>query len=218
MTSYLLRRLGLMIPTLLGILALNFFIIQTAPGGPVDQFIAQLSGEGDMVMERITGESSEVGTPTMDEEPNLSFTRGVSPELVLEIKKMYGFDKPVLQRFGSMLVDYATFNFGDSFFKGRSVIDLVLDCLPVSMSLGIWSTLIIYVVSIPLGIRKAVKNGSKFDAATGVAVVVANAIPVFLFAILLIVIFAGGSYLNWFPLRGLVSPRLRGSFHHRQNS
>jgi len=206
MTSYLLRRLGLMIPTLLGILALNFFIIQTAPGGPVDQFIAQLSGEGDMVMERITGESSEVGSSPMDEEPGVPGSRGISPELVLEIQKMYGFDKPVLERFGTMLADYATFNFGDSFFKGRSVINLVLDCLPVSMSLGIWSTLIIYLVSIPLGIRKAVKSGSKFDASTGVAVVVANAIPVFLFAILLIVLFAGGSYLKWFPLRGLVSP------------
>lgn len=206
MTSYLLRRLGLMIPTLLGILALNFFIIQTAPGGPVDQFIAQLSGEGDMAMEQITGETAEVSTPSMDGDQDFASTRGVSPELVLEIQKIYGFDKPVLERFGSMLVDYATFNFGDSFFKGHSVVDLIVTCLPVSMSLGIWSTLIIYFVSIPLGIRKAVKHGSKFDASTGIAVVVANAIPVFLFAILLIVLFAGGSYFKWFPLRGLVSP------------
>ncbi len=206
MTAYLLRRFGLLIPTLLGIMALNFFIIQTAPGGPVDQFIARLSGEGDMAMERLSGQGSEVGSPPEAGENALPNSRGVSPELLLEIQKLYGFDRPILERFTSMLHDYVTFNFGNSFFKGRSVVGLIRDSLPVSMSLGIWSTLVIYLVSIPLGIRKAVKHGTRFDAATGVAVVVANAVPVFLFAILLIVFFAGGSYFKWFPLRGLVSP------------
>lgn len=210
MTTYLLRRLGLMIPTLLGIMALNFFIVQTAPGGPVDQFIAKLSGEGDMVMERITGQGSEVDSVPDGNDVGLTDTRGVSPELLREIKELYGFDKPLLTRFGTMLADYATFNFGDSFFKGHSVTELIRTSLPVSMSLGIWSTLIIYLVSIPLGIRKAVSHGSRFDAATGVAVIVANAIPVFLFAILLIVLFAGGSYFKWFPIRGLVSPGFEG--------
>ncbi|WP_147818893.1 microcin C ABC transporter permease YejB [Salidesulfovibrio onnuriiensis] len=206
MTTYLLRRLALMVPTLLGIMALNFFIIQTAPGGPVDQFIAKLSGEGDMVMERITGQATEVSGGHDKGEGEPFNSRDLSPELLQEIQKLYGFDKPLLERFGTMLKDYATFDFGDSFFKGRSVVELVRESLPVSMSLGIWSTLIIYLVSIPLGIRKAVKHGTRFDAATGMAVIVANAIPVFLFAILLIVLFAGGSYFKWFPLRGLVSP------------
>ncbi|XPV74706.1 MAG: microcin C ABC transporter permease YejB [Desulfovibrio sp.] len=206
MTTYILRRLGLIIPTLLGIMALNFFIIQAAPGGPVDQFIANLSGEGDAIMERITGQGSEVAPTLSDDTMMMSSTQGVSPELLEEIQKLYGFDKPIHERFITMLTDYASFNFGDSFFKGRSVLELIWDSLPVSMSLGIWSTLIIYLVSIPLGIRKAVRHGSKFDAMTGVAIITANAIPVFLFAILLIVLFAGGSYLKWFPLRGLVSP------------
>lgn len=206
MITYLLRRLGLLVPTLLGIMALNFFIIQAAPGGPVDQFIARLSGEGDMAMERVTGQGAEVAPSLSDAEENPLSTQRISPELLHEIRRMYGFDKPIRERFATMLANYATFDFGDSFFKGRSVTGLLADSLPVSMSLGIWSTLIIYLVSIPLGIRKAVRHGSRFDAATGVAVVVGNAIPVFLFAILLIVLFAGGSYLKWFPLRGLVSP------------
>lgn len=206
MITYLLRRLGLLVPTLLGIMALNFFIIQAAPGGPVDQFIARLSGEGDMAMEQVTGQGAEVAPSLSDAEENPLSTQRISPELLHEIRRMYGFDKPIRERFATMLANYATFDFGDSFFKGRSVTGLLADSLPVSMSLGIWSTLIIYLVSIPLGIRKAVQHGSRFDAATGVAVVVGNAIPVFLFAILLIVLFAGGSYLKWFPLRGLISP------------
>ncbi|BCS88138.1 microcin C ABC transporter permease YejB [Pseudodesulfovibrio sediminis] len=206
MTTYLLQRLSYMIPTLLGIMALNFFIIQAAPGGPVDQFIAKLSGEGDMVMERITGQSSEVNANPALDEGVLSSSHNISPELLREIKKLYGFDKPIWERFTIMLKEYATFDFGNSFFKGRSVVGLLQDSLPVSMSLGIWSTLVIYLISIPLGIRKAIRHGSRFDAATGIAVVVGNAIPVFLFAILLIMLFAGGNYLKWFPLRGLVSP------------
>lgn len=208
MIQYILRRLALVIPTLLGIMALNFFIIQTAPGGPVDQFIAKLSGESDAVMERIGGSSGD-GVSTVHDDPAADAgrsVRGVSPEIVREVEKMYGFDRPVHERFVKMLGEYIRFDFGDSFFKGRSVTGLLADSLPVSMSLGIWSTLIIYLVSIPLGIRKAVTHGSKFDAATGIAVVVGNAVPMFLFAILLVVLFAGGSYFKWFPLRGLVSP------------
>ncbi|WP_462326485.1 microcin C ABC transporter permease YejB [Desulfobaculum sp.] len=210
MSAYILRRLALVVPTLLGIMALNFFIIQTAPGGPVDQFLARLSGESGAVIERIGGSAGD-GVSAQMEDPaggdeQLSATRGISPELVREVEKLYGFDRPLHERFVTMLWDYTCFDFGDSFFKGRSVLELLRDSLPVSISLGVWSTLIIYLVSIPLGIRKAVTHGSRFDAATGVAVVVGNAVPVFLFAILLVVLFAGGSYLKWFPLRGLTSP------------
>nr|WP_280712734.1 microcin C ABC transporter permease YejB [Desulfobaculum xiamenense] len=202
------RRLALVVPTLLGIMALNFFIIQTAPGGPVDQFLARLSGEDSGVMERIGGESGDGIATAVDDASGAvhTVTRGVSAELIRKVELLYGFDRPVHERFVKMLGDYACFDFGDSFFKGRSVTGLLWDSLPVSVSLGVWSTLIIYLVSIPLGIRKAVRHGSRFDAVTGIAVVVGNAVPVFLFAIALVVLFAGGSYFKWFPLRGLVSP------------
>jgi len=209
MSSYFIRRLALVIPTLLGILALNFFVIQTAPGGPVDQFLARMSGDSPELMDRINGGTDDgVGTVSLEESGagTGSSYRGISPELVRDVEKMYGFDKPMWQRFVDMLWRYIRFDFGDSFFKGRSVTELLADSLPVSMSLGIWSTLIIYLVSIPLGIKKAVHNGSRFDALTGLAVVIGNAVPVFLFAIVLVVMFAGGSYFKWFPLRGLVSP------------
>ncbi len=208
MANYILRRLLLIVPTLWAIITINFFIIQIAPGGPVDQAIAKMSGiNSNMVMERISGQGAqeagnESGKPT---DNNYRGARGLNPEVIAEIEKRFGFDQPLHIRYFQMLARYATFNFGDSLFKGRSVIGLIADRMPVSVSLGIWSTLIIYLVSIPLGIRKAVKHGSRFDIWSSTAVILGNAIPVFLFAILLIILFAGGSYLKIFPLRGLVS-------------
>lgn len=220
MGSYILRRLLLVIPTLWAIITINFFIVQIAPGGPVDQMIASMSGiESNMVMERISGQGAqEVGSRGTDlsgtdttggaGDPQGSTyrgARGLDPEVIAEIEKRFGFDKPLHVRYFQMLANYASFNFGESLFKGRSVIGLIGDRLPVSVSLGVWSTLIIYLVSIPLGIKKAVRNGSRFDVWSSTAVILGNAIPVFLFAIMLIILFAGGSYLKIFPLRGLVS-------------
>ncbi len=201
MAAYLLRRLLLVIPTLFGIIAINFVVVQFAPGGPVEQMMAELKGKGGGTIERVSGGAgSEVATPG-----GYRGARGLDPVLVGEINKMFGFDKPAPERFLLMLRDYLTFNFGSSFFRGETVVRLVLDKMPVSISLGLWSTLLIYLVSIPLGIRKAVRDGSRFDVATSAAVLVGYAIPGFLFAILLIVLFAGGSFVTWFPLRGLAS-------------
>ncbi len=208
MANYILRRLLLIIPTLWAIITVNFFIIQIAPGGPVDQAIAKMSGiESNMVMERISGQGAkETSNEEIKQEAgSYRGSRGLNPEVIAEIEKRFGFDKPLYIRYFSMLARYATFNFGESLFKGRSVIGLIADRMPVSISLGIWSTLIIYLVSIPLGIRKAVKHGSRFDIWSSTAVILGNAIPVFLFAILLVILFAGGSYLKIFPLRGLIS-------------
>ncbi len=201
MAAYLIRRLLLVIPTLFGIIAINFVVVQFAPGGPVEQMMAELKGKGGGGIERIGGGAgSEVSTPG-----GYRGARGLDPVLVGDIKKMFGFDKPAPERFLLMLRDYLTFNFGSSFFRGETVVRLVLEKMPVSISLGLWSTLLIYLVSIPLGIAKAVRDGSRFDVATSAAVLVGYAIPGFLFAILLIVLFAGGSFLTWFPLRGLSS-------------
>lgn len=203
MTNYILRRLLLIIPTLLGILALNFVIIQAAPGGPVEQMIAKLEGMGNSASERVGGSArAEVNSSNS----NYRGKQGLDPELVAKIEKMYGFDKPATTRFFDMLVNYATFNFGESFFRSKSVIDLVIEKMPVSISLGLWTTLLTYLISIPLGIRKAVRNGERFDVWTSTVIIVGYAIPSFLFAMLLIVLFAGGSYFTWFPLRGLTSP------------
>jgi len=202
MAAYLFRRLLLVIPTLFGIIAINFVVVQFAPGGPVEQMMAELKGKGGGGIERISGGGSEVATPDAG---GYRGARGLDPVLVNDIKKMFGFDKPAHERFLLMLRDYLTFNFGSSFFRGETVIRLVLEKMPVSISLGLWSTLLIYLVSIPLGISKAVRDGSRFDVATSAAVLVGYAIPGFLFAILLIVLFAGGSFLTWFPLRGLSS-------------
>ena len=203
MGAYILRRLALIIPTLIGIMLLNFVIVQAAPGGPVEQMIAEMEGHGGSALARASGGGSggEVSAGSGDSRAS----RGLPPELLEEIEAMYGFDKPAHERFIKMLGDYATFDFGDSFFRDRSVIELIIDKMPVSISLGLWSTLIIYLISIPLGIRKAVHDGSRFDVWTSSAIVVGYAIPGFLFAILLIVLFAGGSYFDWFPLRGLTS-------------
>ncbi|MGF1685419.1 microcin C ABC transporter permease YejB [Photobacterium japonica] len=207
MSAYILRRLLLVIPTLWAIITINFFVIQIAPGGPVEQAVAQLEGHSSGIMERFTGGGQEVVAADTGGEGNTGYrgSRGLDPEVVLAIQKQFGFDKPLLERYVDMLVNYATFNFGESLFKGGNVIDLIIERLPVSISLGLWSTLIIYLVSIPLGIAKAIKHGSRFDVWSSALVIVGYAIPGFLFAILLIIFFASGNYFSWFPLRGLVS-------------
>ena len=202
MAAYLLRRLLLVVPTLFGIIAINFAVVQFAPGGPVEQMMAELKGKGGGSIERVSGGGgAEAAAPS----GGYRGARGLDPVLVNDIKKMFGFDKPAPERFLLMLRDYLTFDFGSSFFRGETVVRLILDKMPVSISLGLWSTLLIYLVSIPLGIAKAVRDGSRFDVATSAAVLVGYAIPGFLFAILLIVLFAGGSFFTWFPLRGLSS-------------
>ncbi len=219
MGSYILRRLLLIIPTLWAIITVNFFIVQVAPGGPVDQAIAEMSGiQSNMSMERISGAGqSEAGKSAGDSPGGVNDAgdraaspyrgaRGLSPEVIAEIEKRYGFDKPILVRYFEMLKRYLVLDFGDSLFKGRSVIGLIVERMPVSVSLGLWTTLLVYLISIPLGIRKAVRDGSRFDRWTSTVVVFGNAVPSFLFAVLLIVLFAGGSFLKIFPLRGLVSP------------
>jgi microcin C transport system permease protein len=210
MVSYIIRRVLLIIPTLIGIMVINFLIIQSAPGGPVEQLIARIKGSGVLATERISGAGGETG-PGGDGggeggvASRYRGAQGLDPDLIRRIEKLYGFDKPLWKRFFIMMGNYFRFKFGNSFFRDRAVLDLVLEKMPVSVSLGLWTTFIVYFVSIPLGIRKAVRDGSRFDVATSFAVTVGYAIPGFLFAILLIVLFAGGSYLKLFPLRGLVS-------------
>jgi microcin C transport system permease protein len=199
MAGYLFRRLLLVIPTLFGIIAINFAVIQFAPGGPVDQMIAELHGHGDM-SSRLTGASSDFGGSG-----TYRGARGLDPHMIDDLKKMFGFDKPPLTRFLDMVGGYLRFDFGRSFFRDQSVLHLVAQRLAVSVSLGLWSTLLIYLISIPLGITKAVRDGSRFDLASSAVVLVGYAVPSFLFAILLVVVFAGGSFLHWFPLRGLTS-------------
>ena len=206
MLAYIIRRLLLIIPTLFGIMVLNFAIVQFAPGGPVEQTIARLKGTVVSVTEPIVGGSSDFSSRQGGEETGYRGARGLDPGIIKEIERMYGFDKPAHERFWMMMKDYATFNFGDSFFKGRPVVDLVIEKMPVSISLGLWTTLIVYLVCIPLGIAKAVRDGSTFDVWTSIVVVVMSAIPGYLFAVLLIVLFAGGSFVQWFPLQHLTSP------------
>ena len=200
MLAYIVRRLLLIVPTLLGILLINFIIVQAAPGGPVEQMIAKLEGF-DGATSRIAGGGAEVSVAGS----NYRGAQGLDPELVSEIERMYGFDKSAPERFWLMIKSYAQLDFGQSFFRDASVVDLILEKMPVSISLGLWSTLITYLISIPLGIAKATRHGSAFDVWTSSAIIVGYAIPAFLFAILLIVLFAGGSYWDWFPLRGLTS-------------
>lgn len=212
MAAYILRRLLLMIPTLFGIILLNFFIVQLAPGGPVEQMIAKLQGMDVSATARFAGGGSDVAA-TSQQMQNLSSSgaskyrgaQGLDPEFVASLEKQFGFDKPAGERFWLMLKNYLRFDFGDSYFQDKKVIDLVVDKMPVSISLGLWTTLLIYLISIPLGIKKAVRDGSVFDVWTSGVIVVGYAVPGFLFAIMLIVLFAGGTYLDWFPLRGLVS-------------
>jgi microcin C transport system permease protein len=204
MGAYILRRLLLVIPTLLGIMVINFTLVQFVPGGPVEQIIAQMEGGGD-VFEAFSGGGADVASQTTSVSDRYVGARGLPPEFIAELEAEFGFDKPPLQRFLNMLWNYMRLDFGESYFRSISVIDLVLEKMPVSISLGLWSTIIAYLVSIPLGIRKAVRDGSKFDTWTSGTIIVAYAIPGFLFAILLLVLFAGGSYWQVFPLRGLTS-------------
>ena len=209
MSAYIFRRLALIIPTLLGIMVVNFVIVQAAPGGPVERLIAQLKGHGIAATARFGGAtSSETGRSARGASDNANQyrgARGLDPDLIKQIKHMYGFDKPAYVRFLQMMRNYLVFDFGDSFFRDRKVIDLVIDKMPVSISLGLWTTLLVYLISIPLGIAKAVRDGSAFDVWSSAVVIVGYAIPSFLFAVLLVVLFAGGSFWDWFPLRGLVS-------------
>ncbi len=211
MLNYIIKRLFLIIPTLFGILAVNFIIIQAAPGGPVEKAIAQIKGTEVSVTERFTSSGGEQLTNN-NQNKNYNSTeskyrgsQGIDPDLIIELEKQYGFDKPPLKRFFEMLSNYLVFDFGESFYKDRSVISLIIEKLPVSISLGLWTTLFVYLISIPLGIKKAIKDGTKFDIYSSSLIIIGYAIPGFLFAIFLIVIFAGGSYLDIFPLRGLVS-------------
>jgi microcin C transport system permease protein len=202
-SSYLFRRILLIIPTLIGIMLVNFVIIQAAPGGPVDQAIARISGEGVAVTATIGGGSAPAGDPSAT--GSSEFARGIDPELILELERQFGFDKPAHERFLKMLGDYFTLDFGDSFYQDVPVVDLVIDRLPVSLSLGGATLFIVYLVSLPLGIRKAMLDGSRFDIWTSVVIMVGYAIPAFILAMLLIILFCGGEFLNWFPLRGLTS-------------
>jgi microcin C transport system permease protein len=204
LTAYIFRRLLLMIPTLFAIMVLNFVIVQFAPGGPIDQVIAQMQGANTDATARVSGTGSGDIVQSSDDSTSRG-ARGVDPELIERLEKQFGFDKPLHERFVQMLVSYATFDFGESFFKSGSVIELILSKMPVSISLGLWTTLLVYLISIPLGVRKAVRDGTPFDVWTSGVVIVGYAIPGFLFAVLLVVLFAGGSYFQWFPLRGLVS-------------
>ncbi|MGR3624709.1 MAG: microcin C ABC transporter permease YejB [Limimaricola sp.] len=201
MGAYILRRLLLVIPTLLGIMIINFTLVQFVPGGPIEQIIAQMDGGGDG-FEGIAGGGSEI---SQGGESDYVGARGLPPEFIAELEREFGFDKPPLERFLNMMWNYMRFDFGESYFRSISVVDLVLEKMPVSITLGLWSTLLAYLISIPLGIRKAVRDGSSFDTWTSGAIIVGYAIPGFLFAILLIVLFAGGSYWRIFPLRGLTS-------------
>lgn len=212
MLAYILRRLLLLVPTLFGIVTLNFFIIQVAPGGPVEQFLSTMRGAGAGAMERVagsqTGDIQGARSPSSMGGGDVKYrgAQGLHPSVIKDIEKLYGFDKPLHERYLKLLGDFLRFDLGRSFFRDRTVVDLILEKLPVSISLGLWATLIMYVVSIPLGVAKAVRHGSRFDVWTSAAVILGNAIPAFLFAILLVVLFAGGSYFKWFPLRGLTSP------------
>jgi len=218
-TAYIARRLLLIIPTLLGIMLINFVVVQLAPGGPVEQAIAQITGEGADITGRITQQGQGETLPAQGQASasgpggtsRYRGAQGLDPEFIAELERRFGFDKPMHERFWQMLKSYAVFDFGESFFRDREVVDLVLDKMPVSISLGVWTTLIVYLISIPLGISKAVRDGSRFDVWTSFALVIGTAIPSFLFAVFLLVVFAGGSYLDWFPLRGLLSEEYVGT-------
>jgi microcin C transport system permease protein len=204
MIAYAIRRLFLILPTLFAIMVVNFIVVQAAPGGPVEEMIAKLKGSAVAATERVGGGVGELKTPAGGE-AQYRGARGLDPALIAQLRKAYGFDKPPLERFLLMMRNYATFNLGTSFFQDRRVLQLIGDALPVSISLGLWTTILTYLVSIPLGIKKAVRDGSRFDVWTSSVIIVGYAVPSFLFAVLLIVLFAGGSYFSLFPLRGLVS-------------
>src|SRR2546423_444756 len=213
MAAYIIRRLLFMVPTLLGIMLVSFVVVQFAPGGPVERVIAQISGSDTGATSRISGSQGGdfgargQGQPSAGGDVSSKYrgAQGLDPEFIKSLEKQFGFDKPAWERFLMMIWSFSTFDFGKSFFRDVSVLQLIKEKLPVSMSLGIWMTLLTYLISIPLGIRKAVSDGSRFDTWTSSIVIVGYAIPGFLFAILLIILFAGGSFLDGFPLRGLTS-------------
>ena len=213
MTAYIIRRLLFMVPTLFGIMLVSFVVVQFAPGGPVERVIAQLSGSDTGATSRISGSSGDLGArgqpgggAAMDAMTSkYRGAQGLDPEFIKSLEKQFGFDKPAYERFFLMLWNYSRFDFGKSYFRDTTVLQLIKEKLPVSISLGIWLTLLTYLISIPLGIRKAVKDGSHFDVWTSGVIIIGYAIPGFLFAILLIILFAGGSFFNIFPLRGLTS-------------
>src|SRR3569623_1724803 len=213
MTAYILRRLLVFVPTMLGIMLVSFVVVQFAPGGPVEQVIAKLSGSDTGATSRISGSQGDFSNRGMAQgggsvdAVNAKYrgAQGLDPAFIKKLEKQFGFDKPAYERFGIMLWNYARFDFGSSYFRDVTVLELIKEKLPVSMSLGIWMTLLTYLISIPLGIKKAVDAGSRFDMWTSTIIIVGYAIPGFLFAILLIILFAGGSFFNWFPLRGLTS-------------
>ncbi|OOG74476.1 Inner membrane ABC transporter permease protein YejB [Ensifer sp. M14] len=203
MGAYILRRLLLMIPTIVGIMAISFTVIQFAPGGPVEQVISDLTNAGGS--DRLSGSGGDLMQAGGEQGGQYRGAQGLDPEFIAKLEKQFGFDKPPLERFGTMMWDYIRFDFGESFFRNTSVIDLIKEKMPVSISLGVWILLFSYAISIPLGIKKAVSDGSTFDVWTSGIIIVGYAVPSFLFGILLIVVFAGGSFLDWFPLRGIVS-------------
>ncbi|MCF8466151.1 MAG: microcin C ABC transporter permease YejB [Sneathiella sp.] len=212
MFAYILRRILLMIPTLFGIMVLNFVVIQFAPGGPIEQIIAEIQGTAVGATARIGGsaggDTSSGGQSTsagLGSESSYRGAQGLDPAFIKELEVQFGFDKPAYERFFLMMKNYLMFDFGTSYFRDETVVNLVIEKLPVSISIGLWTTLLVYLISIPLGIAKAVRDGTKFDVWTSSLVIIGNAIPSFLFAVALIVLFAGGSYYNWFPLRGLTS-------------
>ncbi|WP_046118098.1 microcin C ABC transporter permease YejB [Ensifer aridi] len=202
MGAYILRRLLLMIPTIIGIMAISFAVVQFAPGGPVEQVIADLTNAAGS--DRLSGAGGDL-VQGGGEGGQYRGAQGLDPEFIAKLEKQFGFDKPPLERFVTMMWNYARFDFGESFFRNTSVIDLIIEKMPVSISLGIWILIFSYAISIPLGIKKAVSDGSTFDVWTSGVIIVGYAVPSFLFGILLIVLFAGGSFFDWFPLRGLVS-------------
>jgi len=202
MAAYIARRMLLIIPTLLGILTLNFIIIQFAPGGPVERAIAQMNGMGNEATMRVSGSDAQSQDATTT---GYRGAQGVDPKYIKELERQFGFDKPPLERYLKMLGDYARFDFGKSFYQERPVINIIVSKMPVSISIGLWTTLLIYLISIPLGITKAVRDGTAFDIWTSAVIIVGYAVPAFLFAVVLIILFAGGSYWHIFPLRGLVS-------------
>jgi microcin C transport system permease protein len=212
MGAYVLRRVLLFIPTIVGIMAISFLVVQFAPGGPIERIIAQIQGTDVSATSRIGGGGGDfqgVSDPGSAGGSEITSryrgAQGLDPEFIKSLEVQFGFDKPAIERFGLMLWNYIRFDFGESYFRDISVIDLILEKMPVSISLGLWMTLLSYAISIPLGIRKAMRDGSSFDVWTSAVIIVAYAIPGFLFAILLIILFAGGSFFDWFPLRGLWS-------------
>src|SRR5262245_9883779 len=212
MGAYIVKRLLLMIPTLFGIMLMTFAIIQFVPGGPIERVIAQIQGTAIDATARIGGQSGgevgrapEPGSLGGGSTVKYRGAQGLDPEFIKRLEVQFGFDKPAYERFFLMMRDYLTFNFGRSYFRDKPVVDLMIEKMPVSISLGLWLTFLTYAISVPLGIRKAVKDGTPFDVWTSGAIIIGYAIPSFILAVLLIVLFAGGSYFSWFPLRGLTS-------------